>query len=214
MKTIGIILRTFNANYRNIKLYGIGKDIIKMLRKYNFNVICIPVEFENEQSNEIVRVERIIDMCDGIIFPGGLDEWKIDFDIIKYCYEIDKPTLGICLGMQLMGKTFNGEIKKIGDEKHNVLEEYVHNIKIKKDSKLFEIIQKEEIKVNSRHNNKVGKTDLDCIAISDDGIIEAIEDKNKRFFMGIQWHPESIREDENSKKIFDYFEKCVNMNNT
>lgn len=208
MKTVGIMLREFNANYRNIGLYGIGREILKMLRQYNVNVICIPVMFENEEE-ELKKVKATIDMCQGIIFPGGLDEWDIDSKLVRYCYDIDKPTLGICLGMQLIGKTFNGKIEKIGNEKHNTLDEYVHKIKIKKDSKLFEIIQKEDIRVNSRHDNRIVRTDLECSAISEDGIIEAIEDRNKKFFLGIQWHPESLKEDDNSKRIFNYYIKCI-----
>lgn len=48
-------------------------------------------------------------------------------------------------------------------------------------------------------------TKLSQVAYSEDGIIEAIEDKNKRFFIGVQWHPESLMEDRYSDKLFSYF---------
>ena len=48
-------------------------------------------------------------------------------------------------------------------------------------------------------------TNLDCVAYSEDNILEAVEDKNKKFFLGIQWHPESLLEDIYSKRLFDYF---------
>jgi len=51
----------------------------------------------------------------------------------------------------------------------------------------------------------VPHTKLSQVAYSEDGIIEAIEDKNKRFFIGVQWHPESLMEDRYSDKLFSYF---------
>jgi len=30
------------------------------------------------------------------------------------------------------------------------------------------------------------------------------EDANKKFFLGVEWHPESLN-DENTKKLFEYF---------
>jgi len=50
---------------------------------------------------------------------------------------------------------------------------------------------------------------LDCVAYSEDNVLEAIEDKNKKFFMGIQWHPESLMEDTYSRRLFDYFIKIL-----
>ena len=36
-------------------------------------------------------------------------------------------------------------------------------------------------------------------------IIEAVEDPNKKFFIGVQWHPESLEEDIYSERLFDTF---------
>lgn len=205
-KTIGIISREYIADYqyKEVKLYGFRKDLVPYLRKYNVNVISIPVVFENE--NEFEKVKEIVDFCDGIIFPGGSEMYDIDYKIIKYLYEMDKPTLGVCLGFQIMAKAFNGKDRVLIESGNHASEDkYVHNIRIEKDSLLYKIIGEEEIKVNSRHTKQVPYTELDCVAYSDDGILEAIEAKNKKFFMGIQWHPESLLDDIYSKRFFDYF---------
>jgi len=52
-------------------------------------------------------------------------------------------------------------------------------------------------------------TNLNISAISKEGYIEAIEDPNKNFFIGVQWHPESMIEyDEKQNNLFKYFVKC------
>ena len=105
--------------------------------------------------------------------------------------------------MQIMGKLFNGKVRtKIEDEKHCSDEEYVHNVNIKKDSLLFRIIGEEKIKV---HMRQIPYTNLDCVAYSEDNVLEAIEDKTKKFFIGIQWHPETLMEDVYSNRLFNYF---------
>ena len=82
-------------------------------------------------------------------------------------------------------------------------------IEIEKDSKLYEILGETTIEVNSRHFDCVEYTDLDCVAKAEDGLIEAIEDKSKKFFIGVQWHPESMMYDKYSKKLFDYYVKTL-----
>lgn len=207
-KTIGIIAREYISDYKDIPLYGVRRDIVQYLKRYDVNIIMIPILFSEKE--EFQQIKEIIDFCDGIISPGGSKIYDIDYEIIQYLHEIDKPTLGICLGMQIMGKLFNGKIRtKIEDGKHCSEEEYTHNVILDKQSLLYQIIGKENIRVNSRHMMQIPDTSLACVAYSEDKVLEAIEDSSKKFFIGIQWHPESLMEDENSKKLFDYYIKML-----
>lgn len=151
------------------------------------------------------NIYKIIDMCDGIILQGGDDFYKYDEECLKYIYEKDIPTLGICLGMQLMGSMFGGNLENITKHKYNY-KKYVHKVYIDKKSKLYDIFKNEVINVNSRHISVLDNTDLDVVGLTEDNVIEAIEDKNKKFFIGVQWHPESMYSyDILECNLFDYF---------
>lgn len=105
--------------------------------------------------------------------------------------------------MQTMAKYFSNK-DEIDIENHFSNNNYVHYINIDKNSLLYKIINEERILVNSRHKSAIINTSMDIVARSDDGVIEAIEDTNKKFFLGVEWHPESLN-DQNSKNLFDYF---------
>ena len=199
MKTVGIILKNYNKD-GNSSILGVREYLIKYLRNFNVLVVCIPFAFSNRLELEINK--PLIDKCDGIILPGGRGSHELDYKIVEYLYQINKPTLGLCLGMQLMEKTFNGHITK-PIENHRTGKEYSHKITINKNTLLFKILKEEEIEVNSLHSFAIPNTSLDVSAISNDGVIEAIEDKTKTFFLGVQWHPE-ILDDIYSKRLFDY----------
>lgn len=92
-------------------------------------------------------------------------------------------------------------------------EKYVHKVNIQDNTKLKNIVNKDVICVNSKHNYNVSKVNnLVISAYSEDGLIEAVEYKDKKFVIGIQWHPESMIEyDESANKIFDAFiNECNN----
>ncbi len=201
MKKIGIILRDYKSASNN-DLLALRSDLIEYLRNFQVQIICIPIVFENNLDEELEMTIKIINECDGIILPGGSIIYDIDCEIVKYLYDNNIPTLGICLGMQLMSLTLGGDIGHIGNNNHQSKKEYVHNIKIKENSKLFNILANKNILVNSRHNDYVTTTDLSISAISDDLIIEAVEDTSKSFFIGVQWHPESLKDDIYSKRLF------------
>ena len=83
----------------------------------------------------------------------------------------------------------------------------MHHVIIDEDSKLYSIIGEKKIWVNSRHSYHAPKlNDIFVCARSSDGLIEGVEVKDKKFIVGVQWHPESnLDADINSKKIFKAF---------
>ena len=193
MKIIGIITRSSKSlEKHNIDI--VYNDIVKAVKKNCATPIGLILEEDYKE---------LIDLCDGLIFQGGDNFEEYDFKALKYAYDNDIPVLGICLGMQLMGVLFNGRMMDISN--HKKYNSYAHSIKIKRDSKLYDIFKEDIIKVNSRHKSVIKNTDLDVVAISNDGYIESIEDKNKKFFIGVQWHPESMTYDDRQNKLFKYF---------
>ena len=164
---------------------------------------------------ELKDLESILSFCDGFILPGGDTWYRLDEVVIDYAIRKDKPLLAICLGMQALSKVLSGE-KRIAydntiknDTLINHLEpnnNYVHSVIIDKNSKLYSIIGDEEITVNSRHSYHVPELDNTLVsARSSDGLIEGVELKDKKFIIGVQWHPESNLDDEYSKRLFKAF---------
>lgn len=203
MKKVAVLLRLLKKeNETDKETFGIKEDVINALKNYDVNYYLIPM---NTVSNDDYdNIKEMVKMADGVVIPGGRrGGTQMELDIIKYLYDNDIPTLGICFGHQNMGKIFGG--RKQAVEGHMVRnKKYVHYVNINKDSLLYDIIGKERILVNSRHKNIVVDTNMYISAYNDEGMPEAVEDRSKKCFIGVQWHPESIM-DEDNKKIFDYF---------
>lgn len=138
-------------------------------------------------------IDYILDKCDGILSPGGDDVDIYDTYIYKYALDKDIPYLGICLGMQAMSNCL------LDVDNHYMT---YHSIYINQNSKLYQIYKKDKIIVNSRHKSKIVTLNNNMIsAISEDGVIEGIERIDKKFILGVQYHPEDLNDD----KIFEYF---------
>lgn len=168
-----------------------------------------------EHENKIRKEEIIneLNLCDGVILQGGITCEAYESWIAKYCYDNNIPILGICAGQNAIARGLGGTTFKISNpEKHDrSFYEYVHSIKINKDSKFYYIIKKEEIMVNSRHKNSIKDCpELNKVAFCEDGYPDVIEDSNKNFYMGVRFHPESLyKTDKNMNNIFKAFlEEC------
>lgn len=200
MKKIGIIVRSFEENGK--WFVGCRKDVLDVLEDYSVNIILIPIYFSFEY------IKSLLKLCDGVILTGGNKFHPNDFLLVQHLYNCDIPTLGICLGMQIMALSLGDGHEFDVSSIHQLKNNEVHNIYIKKGSLLYKIIGEDKISVNSRHYTGISSTNLNVCAVSEDNIIEAVEDPNKRFFLGLQWHPESLKDKKNDL-IFQNFIKSL-----
>ena len=180
-------------------------------------MIIPPLKDEND-------IRKTLNLIDGLLIPGGDDidpkyfseephpsVVLIDPEIMQFqmCF-FDKalkkgiPVFGICAGLQIINiacggniyqdipSQYSSPIKHKKDEKEK--EHPFHNVKIEKNTKLYNILQKGEISVNSTHHQALKDVAKGFIvtAKAEDGIIEAIESRKHRFVIGVQWHPEDL----------------------
>jgi putative glutamine amidotransferase len=192
--------------------------------------------------SDLSLVSQYADAIDGMLFSGGNDldpkAWGESYhpkaepiDPLRERFEralmaeVEKrrtPTLGICLGSQLMNVHRGGtmyqflpeldrpdaiEHRKIGGdvnrdgggEKPNR-----HPVLLEKDTLASQAIGKGEVDANTSHKQAV-KTlgrGLRIIAKSPDGIVEGVEDPTMPLWLGVQWHPERLHNEADHLALF------------
>jgi putative glutamine amidotransferase len=126
-----------------------------------------------------------------------------EFVLMTAALDVDLPVLGICRGMQMMVVACGGtlyqhlpDVLAHSGHRSGGPERYTsHGARFEPGSRLFSILGP-EIVVNSRHHQGIedpGKTTPTGWAIHDGApfpLIEAVEHPDRRFAIGVQWHPE------------------------
>ncbi len=140
---------------------------------------------------------------------------QLELRLLRAVMDRDKPILGVCRGLQLinvaLGGTLYQDINKqvkrdlpIQHFQQNNYEYPVHEVNIETNSRLYEIIGTETIRVNSMHHQAIARLapQLIAAAASGDGLVEAVEIRNLTFGLAVQWHPEFLwQQDESTLKI-------------
>lgn len=137
--------------------------------------------------------------------------------ILRYALEKDKSVLGICRGIQLINASLGGTLFQDLPKQHpspvehhqkQPYSEPAHRVNVLKGTPLYELLGKEELAVNTVHHQAVKDVspELEKMAVSEDGIVEAVYHPQHRFIWAVQWHPEySHVKDADSRKIFQRF---------
>jgi putative glutamine amidotransferase len=181
------------------------------------------------------EVMKMIERCDAVLLPGS----KADVDPSKYstaaepetaeadpkrdtvdelllqdAYNMHKPVLGICYGLQILNVYRSGTLLQhiTSPVNHEAGREVplAHEVAIEAGSTLNGIVATNALPVNSSHHQSaelIGDGLRVVARCTQDGIIEAIEGTSPdHFVLGVQWHPERSTEvDEASKAIFRAF---------
>ena len=170
--------------------------------------------------------------CDGLLLPGGGDmdpkfygqaripacgEPNLLRDaaeplLLRAFLAADKPVLGICRGIQVMNAVLGGDlyqdIKPFEHLPHNDHWAKVHTVTVRRGTLLSRILGQDTVLVNSQHHQAVDRVapGFTLAALSEDGIVEAIEKPDARFCLGVQWHPEWLSvADPAMQGLFDAF---------
>jgi putative glutamine amidotransferase len=148
--------------------------------------------------------------ADMIALADDIDDQRdsIELTMVKWAHAENKPLLGICRGHQVMNVAMGGSLLMdipalVGTEVNHRVDgspawrkQFLHPVRLAPDSRLATYIGPEDFPVNSIHHQAIAQLApaLQASAWSPDGLIEGIEDPNKAFFLGVQWHPEEIYE--------------------
>ena len=175
---------------------------------------------------DVALIPQYVDLIDGMLFSGGNDldpalygqSWhpkaehvdperqKFELALLAEVERRRTPTLGVCMGSQIMNVYRGGsmhqflpdvtnkdelEHRKVGTELRR------HSVTIDPTSQIGRAIGKSEISVNTYHKqaaDKIGRG-LRVIATAPDGVIEGFEDPTFPLFAAVQWHPERLIEE-------------------
>lgn len=131
--------------------------------------------------------------------------------------EQGKPAFGICRGIQLFNVLLGGTLYQdlaTGFNPAAALHQQkppydapAHGLKVEPGTPLHTLLGRDSLEVNSIHHQGIARLapDLESMARSDDGLIEAVRMKNRAFVWAVQWHPEMAPAWESSGKIFAAF---------
>lgn len=111
----------------------------------------------------------------------------------------EMPTLGVCRGVQLLNVALGGDLVQDlgtaaaeGGHQQTPGEFAEHVVAPLADTTTAAVLGEEPLAVSSYHHQGIGRVapSLQVAARSSDGMVEALEDRDRQFCVGVLWHPE------------------------
>lgn len=183
------------------------------------------------QNLSLDSARTILEGLDGLIVTGGRDvdparygqgsapltddpdtmRDQTEVFLLESAIATNLPFLGICRGAQLLNVARGGSLIQhlpdvVGTEKYQIAKGVFNPVavKVSKDSKLGQIVGEEVENAMMYHHQAVDQVGegLEVTAVSEDGVVEAIEFAGNRFGVAVQWHPEQDLDDLRIFKAF------------
>jgi gamma-glutamyl-gamma-aminobutyrate hydrolase PuuD len=196
----------------NLEAALIPYDYVRGLERAGARVLLVPPDADG--------VEETLDALDGLLLSGGNDldpagygaaahpetggtkpeRDRGELALLEGALARDMPVLAVCRGFQVLNVARGGDLvqhlpEHVGHEEHRAVKGAFsdHGVRVDEASRLGSLLGSEVPTVKSHHHQGIGRVGegLRETAWADDGTLEAIEDPDKRFAVGVLWHPEA-----------------------
>lgn len=217
--------------YRSVFAY---EDYVTAIEDVNGAALILPVT-----TNSAV-IERHAAHIDGLLLTGGSDinplfyqeepleklqqlsseRDRFEMALVRAVINAGKPVFGICRGIHILNVAYGGTLYQdltyypnvsVKHKQQSGPYEVSHTVHVQQGSYLYDVLG-EKVWTNSFHHQAVKEVAAEFVvsATSDDGVIEAIEMRDKSFVLGVQWHPERmVNHHGNMRKLFADFVECA-----
>lgn len=151
---------------------------------------------------------------------AGIDEQRdqVELILLEAALQQELPFLGICRGLQLINVGLGGSLyEDVLDQKPLALRHdqavdhprsyLAHTVSLSAGTRLEKILGLKTARVNSLHHQGVRELapGLQASAFSPDGLVEGVELPGYRFGVGVQWHPEWLMDQRETRSLFRAF---------
>lgn len=204
---------------RRYQLFG---DYVGALRAAGAAAFLIPADATAEET------ALLLQRCDGLLLTGGDDpdlrllggpppppECKIlppaqqamNLTVLEQALRADLPVLGVCLGMQMLGLAHGAPYVQHLPNAAAHGGGAFHRVRLDPGSRLAALTGAPELEVASFHHQALGgvAAGLSVAGWAEDGVLEAVELPERRFALGVQWHPERVADTPASRGLFAGF---------
>ncbi|HKH87889.1 MAG TPA: gamma-glutamyl-gamma-aminobutyrate hydrolase family protein [Acidimicrobiales bacterium] len=190
-------------------------EYVRSLAAAGANPVILPVQEEHEAA-----LDSLVGRLDGLLFTGGPDvdparygaephprsqqprfqRDEAELALLAAAERSGVPVLAVCRGMQLLNVARGGTLVQhlpdvVGHEEHNPTPGAFskHLVRIEEGSLLHQALGWRERYVPTHHHQAIDRLGggLAAVAWAEDGTIEAVEDRDRFFLVGVQWHAEA-----------------------